>query len=65
MKLPLTLTVVTSRHVAVYDADGDYLFPIDGADAIDIGRAVINAVNEQPALKEKIARLEELIKKWR
>lgn len=64
MKLPLTLAVVTSRqHIAVYDANGAYLFPIDGADAVDIGRAVINAVNEQPTLKEKVARLEELIKK--
>jgi hypothetical protein len=67
MKLPLTCEPSQNVPgiVRICDADGELLAAAYGDDALARARDLVNAVNEQPALKEKVARLEELIKKWR
>lgn len=65
MQLPLTYEIFSDVHVIVYDVHNEHLFGVYGDNAIEIARAVINAVNERPGDKAEIARLRELISKWR
>ena len=65
MKLPLTAVIMTPHWAHIVDADNHTICEVYGVNAEADARAMVNAVNERASDKAEIARLRELIAKWR
>ncbi len=65
MQLPLIAVIMTPRWARIVDADNHTVCEVYGVNAEADARAMVSAVNERPADKAEIARLRELIAKWR
>ena len=69
MILPLVCTAMHepgyTTRAEISDAEGTVVCLCGGLNALSDARELVNAVNERVALKERIAHLEELIKRWR
>lgn len=65
MKLPLIAVIMTPHLARIVDADNHTVCEVYGNNAETNARAMVNAVNERASDKAEIARLRELIAKWR
>lgn len=65
MQLPLIAVIMTPHWARIVDADNHTVCEVYGNNAEADARAMVNAVNERAADRAEIARLRELISKWR
>lgn len=65
MKLPLTAVIMTPHWTRIVDADTHTVCEVYGNNAEPDARALVNAVNERAGDRAEIARLRDLISKWR
>jgi len=65
MILPLSVVIVNDTWAAIHNGAGNRVCAVYGDSAVADAFALADAVNEVAALKERIAHLEELIKRWR